>query len=79
MANGSIEEFDVVGNVEVRFKNRATSCRAMVLPGDAEPLFGEIPMEDMDLIIHPLKEELMVNPEHPFFAQMVLKAVTLIN
>ena len=51
----------------------------MVLPGDAEPLFGEIPMEDMDLIIHPLKEELMVNPEHPFFAQMVLKAVTLIN
>jgi clan AA aspartic protease len=79
MANGSIEEFDVVGNVEVRFKNRATSCRAMVLPGDAEPLFGAIPMEDMDLIIHPLKEELMVNPEHPFFAQMVLKAVTLIN
>ena len=79
MANGSIEEFDVVGNVEVRFKNRATSCRAMVLPGDAEPLFGAIPMEDMDLIIHPLKEELMVNPEHPFFAQMVLQAVTLIN
>ncbi|HMP30878.1 MAG TPA: hypothetical protein PKD85_14830 [Saprospiraceae bacterium] len=47
MANGSIEEFDVVGNVEVRFKNRATTCRAMVLPGDSEPLFGAIPMEDI--------------------------------
>ena len=73
MANGSIEEFDVVGNVEVRFKNRATTCRAMVLPGDSEPLFGAIPMEDMDLIIHPLKQELLVNPEHPYFAQMSLK------
>ena len=73
MANGSIEEFDVVGNVEVRFKNRATTCRAMVLPGDSEPLFGAIPMEDMDLIIHPLKQELFVNPAHPYFAQMSLK------
>jgi clan AA aspartic protease len=73
MANGSIEEFDVVGNVEVRFKNRATTCRAMVLPGDSEPLFGAIPMEYMDLIIHPLKQELLVNPEHPYFAQMSLK------
>lgn len=73
MANGSIEEFDVVGNVEVRFKNRAPTCRAMVLPGDSEPLFGAIPMEDMDLIIHPLKQELFVNPAHPYFAQMSLK------
>jgi hypothetical protein len=45
----------------------------MVLPGDTEPLFGAIPMEDMDLIIHPLKQELLVNPEHPYFAQMSLK------
>lgn len=73
MANGSIEEFDVVDNVQVRFKNRATTCRAMVLPGDSEPLFGAISMEDMDLIIHPLKQELLVNPEHPYFAQMSLK------
>ncbi|MBK8081596.1 MAG: retroviral-like aspartic protease family protein [Saprospiraceae bacterium] len=73
LANGSIEEYDVVDNVQVRFKNRATTCRAMVLPGDTEPLFGAIPLEDMDLIIHPLKQELLVNPEHPYFAQMSLK------
>lgn len=73
LANGSIEEYDVVDNVQVRFKNRATTCRAMVLPGETEPLFGAIPMEDMDLIIHPLKQELLVNPEHPYFAQMSLK------
>jgi clan AA aspartic protease len=75
MANGKIEEFEVVGNVEVRFKNRATTCRAMVLPGDSEPLFGAIPMEDMDLVIHPQRQELLVNPEHPYFAQMTLKGV----
>jgi clan AA aspartic protease len=73
LANGSIEEYDVVDNVQVRFKNRATTCRAMVLPGDSEPLFGAIPMEDMDLIIHPLKQELLVNPDHPYFAQMSVK------
>ncbi|MBK9212317.1 MAG: retroviral-like aspartic protease family protein [Saprospiraceae bacterium] len=73
LANGSIEEYDVVDNVQVRFKNRATTCRAMVLPGDTEPLFGAIPMEDMDLIIHPLRQELLVNPEHPYFAQMSVK------
>jgi clan AA aspartic protease len=47
MANGSIEEYEVVGPVEVRFKNRQCTCRAMVLPGDNEPLLGAIPMEDM--------------------------------
>ena len=73
MANGSIEEYDVVGPVEVRFKNRQSTCRAMVLPGDNEPLLGAIPMEDMDVLIHPLRQELMVNPDHPYFAQMKMK------
>ena len=75
LANGSIEEYDVVGPVEIRFKNRASTCRAMVLPGNSEPLLGAIPMEDMDLIIHPLTQELLVNPEHPYFAQMSLKGL----
>ena len=73
MANGSIEEYDLVGPVEVRFKNRQSTCRAMVLPGDNKPLLGAIPMEDMDVLIHPLRQELMVNPDHPFFAQMKMK------
>ena len=46
---------------------------AMVLKGYAEPLLGVIPMEDMDVLIHPLRQELVVNPEHPFFAQMKIK------
>ena len=73
LANGNIEEYDVVGPVEVRFKNRQSTCRAMVLPGDNEPLLGSIPMEDIDVLIHPLRQELIVNPEHPYFAQMKMK------
>jgi clan AA aspartic protease len=73
ITNGSVEEYDVVGPVEVRFANRQCTCRAMVLPGDNEPLLGAIPMEDMDVLIHPLRQELIVNPEHPYFAQVKMK------
>lgn len=73
LANGHIVECDVVSSVELRFKNRQTTCRAMILPGDSEPLLGAIPLEDMDVLIHPLRQELIVNPEHPYFAQMKMK------
>jgi clan AA aspartic protease len=72
-ATGHIVDCEVVAPVELRFKNRSTTCRAIVLPGDAEPLLGAIPLEDMDVLIHPLRNELIVNPEHPYFAQMKMK------
>ncbi|MFN0081300.1 MAG: clan AA aspartic protease [Ferruginibacter sp.] len=74
-ADGRIVECDVVTGVELRFKNRKTTCRAMVLPGDSEPLLGAIPLEDMDVLIHPQKQELIINPDHPYFAQMKLKSI----
>jgi clan AA aspartic protease len=73
LANEHIIACDVVSGVELRFKNRQTSCRAMVLPGDSEPLLGAIPMEDMDVLVHPQRQELIVHPDHPYFAQMTLK------
>ena len=73
LADGSIREYDVVGPIEIRFKNRRCNVDAMVLPGNSEPLLGAIPLEDMDVIIHPQRQELIVNPDHPYFAQMSLK------
>lgn len=73
MANGSVEEHDVVGPIVVKFKNRRAVCNAVVLQGENEPLLGAIPMEEMDVLIHPLRNELIVNPEHPYFAQLKLK------
>jgi clan AA aspartic protease len=72
-ADGRIIECDIVKGLELRFRNRRTSCRAMVLPGDSEPLLGVLALEDMDVIIHPLREELIVNPDHPDMAYCNLK------
>jgi clan AA aspartic protease len=73
LANGEILQCDVVSTVELKFKNRRTMCNAIVLPGDSEVLLGSIPLEDMDVLIHPLRQELMVNPDHPTMAQIKLK------
>jgi clan AA aspartic protease len=73
LANGEIMECDVVSTVELKFKNRRTMCNAIVLPGDSEVLLGAIPLEDMDVLIHPLRQELIVNPDHPTMAQIKLK------
>ena len=73
MADGRLIECDVVGPVELRFKNRETTCRAIILPGEVEPLLGVIPMEDMDVLIDPLRNQLIVNPDHPYYAQVKVK------
>ena len=73
MADSSVAEYDVVGPIQVKFKNRTAVCNAFVLPGDSEPLLGAIPMEEMDVMIHPQRQELIVNPEHPNYAQLKMK------
>lgn len=72
-ADGRIMKLEVAGPIEVRFKNRRSLTQALVMPGDNEVLLGAIPMEDMDVIIHPSRQELIVHPDHPYLAQMKLK------
>lgn len=73
MADGSVQEFEVVGPVMVKFANRTAVCNAFILDGNSEPLLGAIPMEEMDVLIHPLRQELIVNPEHPNYAVLKMK------
>ena len=73
LADGSRVKLEVVGPVDVRFANRSTSARALVLPGDAEVMLGAIPMEDLDVIIDPKRQTLAVNPAHPNIAEKKLK------
>ena len=65
LADERVVEYDVVGPIDVRFANRKAICNAFILPGDSEPLLGAIPMEEMDVLIHPQRQELVVNPLHP--------------
>lgn len=73
LADETLIEIDVVGPIEVRFENRRTTVDAIVLPGDAEVLLGSIPMEDMDVLIDPRQQKLLVNPKHPYVAIKHLK------
>jgi len=65
LADDTERRVQIVGPVEVRFENRSTTVRAVVFPGDAEPLLGAIPIEGMDVVIDPTQRRLIVNPESP--------------
>jgi clan AA aspartic protease len=65
LAGGERAEYDVVGPVEIRFADQKAICNAVVLPEDREPLLGAIPMEDMDVSVHPNRQELVVNTRLP--------------
>ena len=71
LANGLIVELEVVGPVIVRYLDRNCSTNTIVLPDDQEPLLGAIPMEEMDLYVHPSRNELL--PMHPEGPLMSLK------
>jgi clan AA aspartic protease len=43
--------------VVVRWKDREAACEAVVLPGETEILLGAYPLEGLDLMIHPQRQE----------------------
>jgi clan AA aspartic protease len=73
LGDGSIVQLEVVGPVEVRFQNRRTIVNAMVVPDNGDVLLGAIPMQGLDVLIDPKQEQLIVNPESPDIARMLLK------
>jgi hypothetical protein len=56
----------------VRFANGRYTTQAVVLPSNTQSLLGAIPIEDMDVLIHPAKQELVVHPDHPYLAQFAM-------
>lgn len=70
-ANGETKMCKYVGPIIIKWENRTSIGGAMVL-GD-EVLLGAIPIEDMDLIIHPAQLKITVNPLHPNFPASVAK------
>ena len=60
LADGSKRLISYVGPVAVHFGNRQCFVGAMVI-GD-EVLLGAIPLEDLDLIVRPVTQDVVVNP-----------------
>ncbi len=63
VANGKREVVPYVGPVKIACLGRGCYAGALVL-GD-RILLGAVPMEDMDLVISPRKQQVTVNPESP--------------
>jgi clan AA aspartic protease len=59
VADGRRVVCKVTHPVEIHWKDRSTSCEAMVIPGAETVLLGAIALEGMDLMIHPAKQELI--------------------
>ena len=75
LANGQPLECDHVFPIEIRFENRVAHCDAVVLPGDAEPLLGALPLDQMDVLIDPVRQRLIVNPAHPEYAVLKMRSI----
>ena len=59
LADGSVETYGLTEAVHIQWKNRDAICRAILVPQASEVLLGAIPLEAMDLIINPSKQELV--------------------
>lgn len=77
LADDTVLEVEIVGPVEVRFEDRATTVRAVVLPGIAEVLLGAFPLEGLDAFIDPKRQRLIVNPESPDNPTAYIRQVSL--
>jgi clan AA aspartic protease len=59
LANGGRQVYRLTEPVEIHWKDRFSTCRALVIPGASDVLLGAIPLLDMDLIVHPADNELV--------------------
>lgn len=64
LANGHRELVPMIGPLRVTFADRYCDLSALVLSD--EPLLGAVPMEMMDLVLHPATQTLAVNPASPY-------------
>jgi clan AA aspartic protease len=59
IADGNRLTCPVTGPVEINWKDRQSVMRAITVPGLPQILLGLLPLEEMDLIVHPGSHELV--------------------
>jgi len=70
-ADGKEHLVAYVGPIQIRFQNRTCFTGALVF-GESV-LMGAVPMEDMDLVIHPATCSITVNPKSPNIPSAIAK------
>jgi clan AA aspartic protease len=59
LADGTRGTYSMAGPLEVIWKDRRATCDAIVVPHAEDVLLGAIPLEALDLIVNPHKEEVV--------------------
>jgi len=59
VAGGVMETGSVTEGVSIYWKDRYAACAAFVIPNETEVLFGALPMEGMDVMVSPKREEVV--------------------
>lgn len=64
-ADGRIRELPWVSCIRITVLGRETVTNALVDDAGTTPLLGQIPLEELDLLVDPKSHELRVNPDSP--------------
>ena len=64
-ANGKEDEVPWVGGVRLTLLGRDMIASALVEPAGTTALIGQIPLEELDLLVDPKSRSLKVNPASP--------------
>jgi clan AA aspartic protease len=64
-ADGRVREVPWVGGIRIEILGRETVATALVENAGTTALIGQIPLEELDLLVDPKSRELRVNPASP--------------
>jgi clan AA aspartic protease len=64
-ADGRVKEIPWVSGIRITILGRETVANALVESEGTTPLLGQIPLEELDLLVDPKSRELRVNPTSP--------------
>jgi clan AA aspartic protease len=64
-ADGRVAEVPWVGGIRITILGRDAIISALVEAAGTTPLIGQIPLEELDLLVDPKSRELRVNPASP--------------
>ncbi|MDR0645263.1 MAG: hypothetical protein LBG05_10260, partial [Treponema sp.] len=57
---GGVKVFSQITEpVRIYWKDRRAACEAVVLPSEEDVLLGALPLEAMDLMVHPQRQEVI--------------------
>jgi hypothetical protein len=64
-ADGRVAEVPWVSGIRITILGRDTVINALVEAAGTTPVIGQIPLDELDLLVDPKSRELLVNPASP--------------